>query len=308
MKIDRLLGITIYLLNHGKTSAGKLAQQFEVSVRTIIRDMDTLSLAGIPVVSAYGAEGGYEIMNTFVMNGQTVSGTEYGYIVSALEGLISAYGDKKIETTLEKMQALRKAQENTMLLDLSAAHENRDTNEMLYLLNHALQIRHQISFQYTNSSDESRQVEAEPAGIIYKWYNWYLIAYYPRHQEYCMFKVVRMDELKILEKENEKVHQIGEIQKKLKEQEEAGNTIQVVLYCKAKLKSRCREYLNGSITREFENGDFEYTMMVPEGEQFWYGVLLSFGMDAKVLAPKELIRRMVKQCSEVIENYQPFVF
>ena len=247
MKIDRLLGITIYLLNHGKTSAGKLARQFEVSVRTIIRDMDTLSLAGIPIVSTCGTDGGYEIMDSFVMNGQTVSGTEYGYIISALEGLVSAYGDKKIEAALEKIQALRKDKDNTMLLDLGAAHENRDTNEILYLLNHAVQIRHQIAFRYTNSKDEVREVEAEPAGVIYKWYNWYLIAYYPKRQEYCMFKVVRMDELKILEKKNEKSHQIREIEKKLEEKEEQRSTIQVVVHCKAKLKSRCREYLNGII-------------------------------------------------------------
>jgi predicted DNA-binding transcriptional regulator YafY len=67
MKIDRLLAITIYLLNHGKTSAQFLAQHFEVSTRTIMRDMDTLCLAGIPVVSTYGVEGGYEIMETFKM-------------------------------------------------------------------------------------------------------------------------------------------------------------------------------------------------------------------------------------------------
>ncbi len=303
MKIDRLLGITIYLLNHGKTSAGKLARQFEVSVRTIIRDMDTLSLAGIPIVSTCGTDGGYEIMDSFVMNGQTVSGTEYGYIISALEGLVSAYGDKKIEAALEKIQALRKDKDNTMLLDLGAAHENRDTNEILYLLNHAVQIRHQIAFRYTNSKDEVREVEAEPAGVIYKWYNWYLIAYYPKRQEYCMFKVVRMDELKILEKKNEKSHQIREIEKKLEEKEEQRSTIQVVVHCKAKLKSRCREYLNGIITKEHENGDFEFPMTVPEGEQFWYGVLLSFGRDAKVTAPKELIQRIVKQCREVIEIY-----
>lgn len=303
MKIDRLLGLTIYLLNHGKTSAGKLARQFEVSVRTIVRDMDTLSLAGIPVVSAYGADGGYEIMDSFVMNGQTVSGAEYGYIVSALEGLASAYGDKKIEAALEKIQTFRKDRDSTLALDLGAAHENRDTNEMLYLLNHAVQIRHQVAFRYTNSRDEVREIEAEPAGTIYKWYNWYLIAYYPKRQEYCMFKVVRMDELKILDKENEKIHRIREIQKKLEEKEESRNTIQVVMRCKARLKSRCREYLNGRITREYENGDFEFSMTVPEEEQFWYGVLLSFGMDAKVIAPKELIRRMVKQCREVIEIY-----
>lgn len=61
MKTDRLLGITVYLLNHKKTSAKKLADHFEVSLRTIQRDIESLCLAGIPVVSTYGADGGYDI-------------------------------------------------------------------------------------------------------------------------------------------------------------------------------------------------------------------------------------------------------
>lgn len=304
MKIDRLLGITIYLLNHGRCSAAKLAQQFEVSARTIVRDIDTLCLAGIPVASVCGLNGGYEIMDTFDLAGQMVSGTEYGYIVSALEGLASAYNDKKIEAALEKIQTLRKDEDNAILLDLGVAHENRDTNEMLYLLNNAIWLKRKLAFQYTNSNDETRQVEAEPAGIIYKWYNWYLIAYDPKHQGYCMFKVVRMDALKISEKENEKIHSMKEIRLEMENWTDKRKVIEVVIFCKAKLRSRCREYLNGRITEEYENGDFEYSMTVPEKEQFWYGVLLSFGEDARVIAPKELAGRIVKQCERIIENYK----
>ncbi len=61
MKIERLYAITVYLLNHGRTSASELAKHFEVSLRTIQRDIDSLCLSGIPVVSVNGAAGGYEI-------------------------------------------------------------------------------------------------------------------------------------------------------------------------------------------------------------------------------------------------------
>ena len=61
MKLERLYAITVYLLNHGRTSASELAKHFEVSLRTIQRDMDSLCLAGIPVISIAGAAGGYEI-------------------------------------------------------------------------------------------------------------------------------------------------------------------------------------------------------------------------------------------------------
>ena len=68
MKIDRLMGIIVYLLNNGRTSAQKLAQEFEVSSRTIMRDLESLDRAGIPIQSFYGIDGGYQIMDAFVCN------------------------------------------------------------------------------------------------------------------------------------------------------------------------------------------------------------------------------------------------
>ena len=97
MKIDRLMSITIYLLKHGRTSAAKLAEHFEVNPRTIIRDMDTLCQAGIPISSTYGVNGGYEILDTYVMDKQLVNHHDYKYIVSALKTMASAYENTKIQ-------------------------------------------------------------------------------------------------------------------------------------------------------------------------------------------------------------------
>ena len=107
MKTDRLLGITIYLLNHGRTSAQALARRFEVSSRTIARDIDALGLAGIPVVSVQGADGGYEILETFRMERQIAGQIDYAYIVAALQGLSTAYSSTELDALLEKMRACR---------------------------------------------------------------------------------------------------------------------------------------------------------------------------------------------------------
>jgi predicted DNA-binding transcriptional regulator YafY len=106
MKIDRLLGITIHLLNHDKSSAKILASKFEVSLRTIQRDIESLCQAGIPVVSYVGAEGGYKILESFKMDRQIAGDVDYQYIILALQGLASAYENPKVETTLEKMKAI----------------------------------------------------------------------------------------------------------------------------------------------------------------------------------------------------------
>lgn len=102
MKLDRLLGITIYLLNHEKTSASTLAKRFEVSVRTIQRDIEALCMAGIPVAASMGADGGYEILDTFCMERQTAEQTDYQHIVAALQGLLSAYEERRPKIRLKK--------------------------------------------------------------------------------------------------------------------------------------------------------------------------------------------------------------
>ena len=93
MKTERLYAITMYLLNHGRTSASELAKHFEVSVRTIQRDVDSLCLAGIPVVSVAGASGGYEISDRFKLDKQVTTLDDQSYILTALKGLVSATND-----------------------------------------------------------------------------------------------------------------------------------------------------------------------------------------------------------------------
>ena len=304
MKIDRLLKETIYLLNHGRTSAQFFSQYFEVSIRTIVRDIDTLCMAGIPVVSVCGADGGYEIMSTFKIQQQVAGEMDYNYVICALEGLVSAYTNKDIETTLEKMKSLTTDIDNTMIMDLSVVHENRNINEILLILNRSIQIKHVISFLYTNNKDEQKQVKVEPVAVIYKWYSWYLIGYCLKHQDYRMYKLVRIEKPKILEKQNTKVHDLKRVKEILKNTADDRKRIKIVLYCSGKLKSKCCEYLKGRVCKEYSSGDFEYEFVVPEDEQLWYGVILSFGKDAKVISPIELAKRIKENCMDIIEMYK----
>ena len=93
MKRDRLYGITIYLLNHGRTSAKTLAEYFEVSVRTIQRDMDALSMAKIPIIAYSDSDGGYEIQEGYRLDEQWVNEEEFSMMATALQGYSSAMGE-----------------------------------------------------------------------------------------------------------------------------------------------------------------------------------------------------------------------
>ena len=300
MKIDRLMGIVVYLLNNGRTSAQKLAEEFEVSSRTIMRDLESLDQAGIPIQSFYGVEGGYQIMDSFVLEKQVATIHEYDWIVTALKGIASAYASKSLEHTLAKIKNLNDTKGTAVSVDLGVASEDGKTNEQLMLLEDAIKKERMVRFSYVNSHDEVKEIQVEPVCLQYKWYNWYLIGYYEKYQDYCMFKLARMDSLQITDIKNSKRHNLSDI--KIRDNNE--NIVHVKLHGKAIIKAKCREYLNGRITQEFENGDFEFCFSVPEHETFWYGVILSFGNKAKVIEPQEIKERILNTCKEIQKEYE----
>jgi len=300
VKIDRLISIIVYLLNHGRTSAQKLAQEFEVSSRTIMRDLESLDQAGIPIQSFYGVEGGYQIMDSFVLDKQAATSHEYDWIVTALEGMATAYASKGLKQALEKVQSISQTRDTAVSVDLSVASEDDKINKQLRLLENAIEEKRAVRFSYTNSHDEVKDIQVEPVCLQYKWYNWYLIGYYEKYQDYCMFKLVRMDNLQATEIKFTKSHHLSDIKMKDSNQD----IVDVRLYGKAVIKAKCREYLNGQITQEFENGDFEFSFSAPKHETFWYGVILSFGNKARIIEPQEIKDRIIKTCREIQMEYE----
>lgn len=299
MKIDRLMAITIYLLNHGKTSAQILAKEFEVSPRTIMRDMETLGQAGIPIQSTCGADGGYQIIDTYIMDRQLANPLDYSFIYTALKGLASAYNNKDLEHTLKKISLL--SEKSTSIdIDFSVAHENQEINVQIQLLESAIQKQKVVQFHYTNNNAEEKLIQVEPVGVIYKWYNWYLIAYYEKYNDYCMFKLVRMNQLIMTSTNVSRQHSLTEAMYK---HNYTPNEIHVRFFGKASVKAKCKEYLNGKIIKEYDNGDFEYSLTVPKNESFWFGVILSCGCDIRILEPQSLIQRMLSTCKNIIEEY-----
>ncbi|TYS86278.1 YafY family protein [Rossellomorea aquimaris] len=95
MKVERLLAIIIKLLNTNRITAKKLAEEFEVSVRTIQRDIDSINLAGIPIVSYKGSNGGYGILEEYKISTGLFNDIEYELLLTALNGVYKTYDDKQ---------------------------------------------------------------------------------------------------------------------------------------------------------------------------------------------------------------------
>lgn len=304
MKIERLLAVTNYLLSHKRVTAQMLAERFQVSVRTVNRDINTLSLAGIPVVTYYGADGGYEILDSFKLDRQLVGGNDHAYIITALQGLQTAFDAQELEDTLEKMQAIAPECDMNMVLDFGVLRENSSINDKLILLRQAISTRQKVRFSYTNADNEEKQHETEPVAVMYKWYHWYLLCYHPGYQVYRIFKLVRMRDVSLTGEKNHKVHSVSEAKRQWEASASEQKNIRVQLLCKSSIRVKCEEYLNGTVVEELENGDFRYELQVPEREHFWYGTILALGTYAKVIGPPELIERICRNCNEILQQYE----
>lgn len=303
MKIDRLLGITIHLLNHKKTSASVLADRFEVSVRTIQRDIESICLAGIPVVSTFGVDGGYEIMNTFQMQRQVGKENDYLQIITALQGYVSALDDGHADSVLEKMQTLAPAGKPNVVLDFSIAKEQTFICDRLSLLKTAIDGQKKVTFQYTNAENQTRTHEVEPVYTIYKWYAWYVVAYRKDKDDYAMYKLIRMDDLAVTGSAFSKAHDTQRVFDYVENRPDDRPYMHIEFLCGPAAKTMCIEYLKATIERENEDGTTLMCANVVQSEHFWYGTLLSMGCSIKVLHPQSLIDKIRKSSQDLLKLY-----
>ncbi|MDE5908655.1 MAG: YafY family transcriptional regulator [Lachnospiraceae bacterium] len=302
MKTERLYAITVYLLNHGRTSASELAKHFEVSLRTIQRDMDSLCLAGIPVISIAGAAGGYEISDRFMLDKQYATANDYSHILTALRGFASATMNPKVKHTLEKIARVSKPDDCGIVLDFSVLQEG--DSQVLQLLQSAVAIKHTVEFLYTNNNNETRIHNVEPIAVIYRWYAWYLLAYSKVKSDYRTYKLVRMRNLKITDIAFVREHASAEDILKRMDQSDTRIYTEILIKCTKAAKMRIVEYLKGTIIQELSDGGALIKATIVENEQFWMGNLLSLGDEAEIIAPEEIRSRLLDAAEKIVSLYK----
>jgi predicted DNA-binding transcriptional regulator YafY len=305
MKTERLLSIVIYLLNHDTVSAAKLAERFEVSKRTILRDIEQISSAGIPIKSLPGANGGYSIMEGYKMDGRIINAEEQASIITALKGFLSSYDGKRYNEVLEKVSSIIPGKQSQhIFLDFGASGENREIQEKLKTLEKAIQGKTVMQISYVNALGGSSSRRVEPIALIYRWYAWYLLANCQTKRDYRILKLARISVLETTGIPFSKEH--GDPAALLEQafQEVGRAELNITLYCKADVRVQIREYLDGDIVETLENGDFIMRMNVLEDERMWFAMLLSFGDKVKVLEPEDLITRLTKTAENILSPYK----
>lgn len=305
IKIERLLSIVIYLLNHDTVSAAKLAERFEVSKRTILRDMEQISLAGIPVESVSGVNGGYSIMEGFKLDGRLFNTEDQASIVTALRGFLSAYDNKKYIEVLEKVSSILPYQKNQhIFFDFGASGENNEIQAKLKALEKAVSEKKVVQISYVNALGETSNRLIEPIALNYRWYAWYLLAYCKMKKDYRIFKLARINELETAGATFGKEHGEPAVLLEQAFQGSGRKGLNIALLCKAEIKVQACEYLCGTITETLDNGDFIMRIYVLEDERMWFAALLSFGDMIKVLEPEELKKRLKETAKKIITLYE----
>ena len=193
MKLDRLLGILTILLQKDRVTAPYLAEKFEVTRRTIGRDIDTLCQAGIPIVTHQGTGGGISIAEGFKLDKSVLTTSELSGIIAALKGIASVSDESRIERILDKLGASTDtvvSLAEPVIIDL-ASHYKGDLTEKIETIKHAILERRIIAFDYYYSKGECHR-RIEPYFVMFQWSSWYVFGYCLDRMDWRMFKLNRL--------------------------------------------------------------------------------------------------------------------
>ena len=194
MKIDRLIGILSILLQKEMTTAPELAEHFEVSRRTINRDIESLCKAGIPIKTSQGTGGGISIMNGYRMDRTILTSRDMQMIMAGLRSLDSVAGSSYYGQLMEKLQAGSSelvSGKESILIDLSSWYKTTLAPK-ISMIQDAIETRHLLEFKYFAPSGESDRT-IEPYYIVFKWTSWYVYGWCLKRNDYRLFKLKRMD-------------------------------------------------------------------------------------------------------------------
>ncbi len=198
MKLERMIGILSILLQQEKVTAPYLADKFEVSRRTIQRDIEALCMAGIPLVTEPGRRGGISIMEGYKIDRTLLTASDMQAILAGLRSLDSVSGTNRYAQLMEKLSAGASnllAGDNHILIDLSSWYKD-SLAPKIELLHEAIRSGQKVSFTYFAPGGESKRL-IEPYHLVFQWASWYLWGWCENREDFRLFKLMRMTDIKL---------------------------------------------------------------------------------------------------------------
>lgn len=309
MKVDRLVGIIMTLLNRGRVGAGELAEMFEVSSRTIYRDIDEINMAGIPVRSLSGVGGGFEIMPEYKVDKSVFSTADLSAILTGLSQLSNMVEEGELANVLAKVRSFVPADRardieikaSRIHVDLSPWTGNQNIRPYLQRIKTAIEGHRLLSFEYIAHHGNKTGRRVEPYQLVLKGGHWYFYGYCRGRKDHRLFRLSRMLNL---EMEGE-TFLPREPQKPVLEFEE--------LLERARTEVKIRIH-RSVLDRVLEFCDYDH--FLPDGDQhyivdfpfveneYYYDILLSFGDKCECLSPPSVRAGMRERIEGIAAIYR----
>ena len=295
-KLDRQIGILTILLRHKRVTTGYLAERFDVSVRTIQRDLDSIAVAGIPLTTLQGPSGGVEIMDGYSIERSVFTVDEIETLLSALRGTDSILTESYTERLMEKLseQGVDRSFPTAFEIDLGDRHAGT-LIEKIREIRKAIANHQCVAFTYSAESGDTERI-VEPCRLLFRWGNWYLFAFCRLRGDYRLFKLQRLWSLNVTDclytpRAEDHLPQdwdecfIGDI-----------DLVAVFDPC---VRYRLIEEYDPSMLEQTTDGRFQFRFRFAFTDHLvsW---LLSFGSHVEIVAPDEIRHRVVDEAISLI--------
>ncbi len=288
MQVNRLFEIIYVLLNKKVVTAKELAERFGVSQRTIYRDVDVLSLAGIPVYTEKGKGGGISLLPEFILNKSLLNEAEQDVILSSLQGL-SAVKTADTEGVLKKLSTIfNKSTINWIEVDFSGwSYQDGDKFNNFKT---AILEQYIVEFDYYSSFGEKTTRRIEPIQLYFKSRAWYVKGFCLCRQDVRLFKLSRVKNIKLTNEYFKKRDLIYSIKNNSVRQERQDITLKLKI--SPEMAFRVMDEFDECDVEIQSDGSFIVTVTWPE-DDWVYGTILSYGEYVEILEPKH-VREIIK--------------
>lgn len=325
LKTERLLETVFLLLDKRKVTAEELATRFGVSKRTVLRDMESLTLAGIPIYSRQGKEGGFSLMETFILDKSLLTAEEQKEILSALETM-KPFTENHTEKLLMKLKGIFSSPEprtDWLEVDFFRWGKKNGDSERFNLLKSCILKRQPVAFVYSGTSGKTEKRQAYPLKLVFKKNTWYLQGFCPDKNDYRTFKLNRLRELSVLPGSFEDKYRPPLLdnpdyilENPATNPPDTGNPnppdtdnqnppvpiISLILEFSPEVAYRVYdEFEPEEIT---PNSDGSFTVEVSYPETDWvYGYILSFGTAVTVISPRRVAEIIKSRSEKIFQKY-----
>lgn len=302
MKVDRLVSIILILLDKKRIGAQELADMFEVSPRTIYRDIDAISMAGIPIRSTSGVGGGFEIMPKYKIDKNVFSTADLSALLMGLSGLSNIVRGNELVHALAKVKSFIPAEQskdieikaNQIYIDLNPWISNRNIQPYLETLQTSLQEKRLLTFTYTDQHGNQTTRTVEPYQLVLKNSQWYFQGYCHIRNDFRLFRLSRILNLHM----EEDTFIPRDYQKPQLNIDDIVATMQktITLRIHTSIMDRVLDYC--AYEHFSPDDDSHYIVHFPFIENdYYYDMLLSFGNKCECLGPapiREEIRHRIR--------------